>query len=48
VWLTALIELVAGAISQQLLTKEMVSGREWVGGVLIVAGAYLAARASAK
>ena len=44
----ALIELVAGAISQQLLTNEVVTGREWVGGVLIVAGAYLAARASAK
>jgi drug/metabolite transporter (DMT)-like permease len=46
--LTAQIELVAGAISQQLLTNEMVSGREWVGGVLIVAGAYLAARSAAK
>lgn len=44
----ALIELVAGAISQQLLTNETVTGREWVGGVLIVAGAYLAARVSAK
>lgn len=44
----ALIELVAGAISQQLLTDEAVSIREWAGGVLIVVGAYLAARASAK
>src|SRR4030065_2969991 len=44
----ALIELVAGAISQQILTNEMVSGREWVGGVLIVVGAYLAARSAAK
>jgi drug/metabolite transporter (DMT)-like permease len=41
-----LIELVAGAISQQLLTNEVVALREWVGGVLIVLGAYLAARAS--
>jgi len=42
----ALIELVAGAISQQLLTNEIVTMREWAGGVLIVVGAYLAARAS--
>jgi len=44
----ALIELVAGAVSQQLLTNEIVTMREWVGGVLIVVGAYLAARASVK
>jgi len=44
----ALIELVAGAVSQQLLTNEVVTMREWVGGVLIVVGAYLAARASAR
>jgi drug/metabolite transporter (DMT)-like permease len=44
----ALIELVAGAVSQQLLTNEIVTMREWVGGVLIVAGAYLASRASAR
>jgi drug/metabolite transporter (DMT)-like permease len=42
----ALIELVAGALSQQLLTDEVVSLREWLGGVLIVLGAYLSARAS--
>ncbi|MGH8130181.1 MAG: DMT family transporter [Steroidobacteraceae bacterium] len=42
----ALIELVAGAVSQQLLTDEVVSVREWTGGALIVAGAYLSARAS--
>ncbi|MBI3779020.1 MAG: DMT family transporter [Gammaproteobacteria bacterium] len=42
----ALIELVAGAVSQQLLTNEIVTMREWVGGVLIVVGAYLAARVS--
>jgi len=42
----ALVELVAGAVSQQLLTNEIVTMREWVGGVLIVVGAYLAARAS--
>ncbi|MDH5513157.1 MAG: DMT family transporter [Gammaproteobacteria bacterium] len=42
----ALIELVAGAVSQQLLTDEVVSVREWIGGGLIVLGAYLSARAS--
>jgi drug/metabolite transporter (DMT)-like permease len=42
------VELVAGAISQQLLTDETVSGKEWVGGALIVIGAYLSARASTK
>jgi drug/metabolite transporter (DMT)-like permease len=40
----SLIELVAGAVSQQLLTDEIVTVREWVGGVLIVIGAYLSAR----
>ena len=44
----ALIELVAGAISQQLLTNEIVTAKEWIGGCLIVAGAYLAARASSR
>jgi len=44
----ALIELVAGAISQQLLTDEIVSGREWAGGVLILAGAWLTAQASRR
>jgi drug/metabolite transporter (DMT)-like permease len=42
----ALVELVAGAIAQQLLTDEVVTVREWVGGGLIVLGAYLSARAS--
>lgn len=42
------VELVAGAISQALLTEEVVLPREWLGGALIVAGAYLAARASGK
>jgi len=41
-----LFELVAGAISQQLLTTEHVGARDWAGGMLIVAGAYLSARAS--
>jgi drug/metabolite transporter (DMT)-like permease len=43
----ALIELVAGAVSQQLLTDEAVSAHEWLGGALILVGAYLSARASA-
>lgn len=42
------IELIAGAVSQALLTNEVVTVREWTGGALIVLGAYLAARASAK
>jgi drug/metabolite transporter (DMT)-like permease len=40
----SLIELVAGAVSQQLLTNEVVTVRELAGGVLIVIGAYLSAR----
>jgi len=44
----ALIELVAGAVSQQLLTDEIVTMKEWIGGILIVAGAYLTARASSQ
>jgi drug/metabolite transporter (DMT)-like permease len=43
-----LIELVAGAVSQQLLTNEVIKPTDWAGGVLIVLGAALAARASAK
>jgi drug/metabolite transporter (DMT)-like permease len=43
----ALIELVVGAVSQQLLTDEVVTWREWWGGALIVIGAVLAARAVA-
>jgi len=42
----ALIELVAGALSQQLLTDEIVSLREWAGGALILVGAYLSAWAT--
>jgi len=39
-----LFELVAGAISQQLLTDEQLLLQEWVGGVLIVTAAFLATR----
>jgi len=42
----ALIELVAGAVSQQWLTDELVTAREWSGGALILVGAWLAARAA--
>ncbi|HUT40383.1 MAG TPA: DMT family transporter [Gammaproteobacteria bacterium] len=39
-----LFELVVGAVSSQLLTDETVLVREWVGGILIVLAAWLAAR----
>ena len=39
-----LFELVAGAISSQLLTDEVVLLQEWIGGVMIIAAAWLAAR----
>ncbi len=42
----ALIELVVGAVSQQLLTTETVGMREWAGGALILAGAWLTAQAT--
>ncbi|HHH36168.1 MAG TPA: hypothetical protein ENK48_04995 [Gammaproteobacteria bacterium] len=41
-----LFELVAGAVSAQLLTDEVVQANEWLGGVLIVTAAWFAARAS--
>jgi drug/metabolite transporter (DMT)-like permease len=40
-----LFELVASAVSSQLLTDEVVLPREWIGGALIALGAYLSARA---
>ncbi len=39
-----LFELVAGAVSSQLLTQEVISVREMVGGLLILVAAYSAAR----
>ncbi len=39
-----LFELVAGAISAQLLTSEIVLPHEWIGGGLIIIAAWLAAR----
>ena len=38
-----LFELVAGALSQQLLTDESLVPREWIGGVLVVAASLLIA-----
>jgi drug/metabolite transporter (DMT)-like permease len=39
-----LFELVAGAVSAQLLTNEVMSVWEWAGGVLIMCAAYLSVR----
>lgn len=39
-----LFELVAGALSSQWLTDEVISTRELVGGLLIIVAAYVAAR----
>lgn len=39
-----LFELVVGAVSQQWLTSEAMSAREWAGGALIVLAAYMSAR----
>ena len=39
-----LFELVAGAVSSQMLTQEVIGTRELIGGLLIVIAAYIAAR----
>jgi len=39
-----LFELVAGALSAQLLTDEIVQPQEWSGGLMILTAAYFAAR----
>lgn len=39
-----LFELVAGAVSSQLLTDEVIHTKEWIGGALVVAAAWLSAR----
>ena len=39
-----LFELVAGAVSSQLLTDEVIGAREWIGGTLVVVAAWLSAR----
>ena len=43
-----LFELVAGTVSAQLLTEEVVETSEWIGGVLIISAALFAARSHAK
>ncbi len=43
-----LFELVAGAVSSQWLTDEVVTMTEWLGGALIVLGAWFAARGAAE
>jgi len=40
-----LFEIVAGAVSAQWLTDEVVSNREWLGGALVMLAAWLSARA---
>ena len=39
-----LFELVVGAVSAMLLTDEQVLPREWLGGLMIIAAAWIAAR----
>ncbi|WP_169924045.1 DMT family transporter [Sulfurifustis variabilis] len=39
-----LFELVSGAISQQLLTDEVMTAADWSGGALIIVAAYISAR----
>lgn len=43
-----LFELVAGAVSSQWLTDEVVTMTEWLGGALIMLGAWFAARGAAE
>ncbi|MBN4079577.1 DMT family transporter [Beggiatoa alba] len=43
-----LFELVAGAVSSQWLTNEVITTIEWLGGGLIMLAAYLSARVSAR
>lgn len=43
-----LFELVAAAVSAQWLSDEVISGKEWVGGSMIMLAGYLSARALMK
>lgn len=43
-----LFELVAGAVSAQWLSDEVIAANEWIGGVLIMLAGYLSARAMMK
>jgi drug/metabolite transporter (DMT)-like permease len=43
-----LFEIVAGAVSAQWLTDEVVTNRQWLGGALVVLAAWLSARPQAE
>ncbi len=43
-----LFEVVAGALSAQILTSEVVLPREWIGGILILLAGWFIARSSRK
>jgi len=43
-----LFELVAGAASSLWLTDEVILPREWLGGLMIITAAWLAARIHAR
>ncbi|HEY5648053.1 MAG TPA: DMT family transporter, partial [Nitrospiria bacterium] len=43
-----LFEIVAGAVSAQLLTNEVVETREWIGGALIISAALFTAHSHTK
>ncbi|MBI4715072.1 MAG: DMT family transporter [Nitrospirae bacterium] len=43
-----LFEIVVGAVSQQMLSDEIVTVRDWIGGGLIILGAYLSAGKNEK
>lgn len=43
-----LFEIVVGAVSAALLTEEIVSGREWLGGCLVILAAWLTAMDSMR
>ena len=39
-----LFEVVVGAVSAFLLTDEVMTNREWIGGAMVIAAAYFSAR----
>ena len=43
-----LFQLVAAGVSAQWLSDELISGKEWLGGSMIVLAGYLSARALMK
>ncbi len=42
-----LFEIIAGAVSSQLLTSEVISLQEWIGGALVMLAAFLSAKKQA-